>query len=145
MRQRLAAGLDVHGGVAVTLTVMRKLLGLSPGLMRRTAHVLLLALSVTTLGPALHGVHDTDCDPVVVVHDESQHHFAAAPRSDNGVTPGEHCVACHFHRTSRGPVSWVPTGLQALTSGNLLNHSAGRLVAAPAASPQPARAPPAIA
>ena len=124
---------------------MRKLLGLSPGLMRHTARLLLLALSVTTLGPALHGVHDTDCDPLVIVHDESQHHFTAASSSDNGGPPGEHCVACHFLRTSRGPVSWEPSGLHALTSGNLLYHSDGQLVAAPAASPQPARAPPAIA
>ena len=124
---------------------MHRLLGLSPGLVRHTARVLLLALSVTTLGPALHGAHDTDCDPVVVVHDESQHHFARASTGDSDVTPGEHCLACHFLRTSRGPVSWEPTGLHVLTSGNLLYHSDGQLVAAPTARPQPARAPPAIA
>src|SRR5262245_37341517 len=124
---------------------MHKLLGLSRGLMRHTARLLLLALSVTTLGPALHGVHDTDCDPLVVVHDESQHHFAAASGGDNDVARGEHCLACHFHRSSRGPVSWEPTGLNVLTSGHLLYHSDGQLVAAPTAQPQPARAPPAIA
>jgi hypothetical protein len=124
---------------------MQKQLGLPPELMRHTARLLLLVLSVTTLGPALHGVHDTDCDPVVVIHDESQHHFAAASSSDNEVAPGEHCLACHFLRTSRGPVSWEPNGLHTLASGNLLYHSDGQLVAAPTASPQPARAPPAFA
>ena len=121
---------------------MGKLLGMPLGLLRASARLLLLALSVTTLGPVLHGVHDADCDPIVVIHDESQHHFTAPTSDAGGTANGEHCVACHFLRTSRGPVSWEPSGLHALRSGNLLFQSDGHLVAAPSTSPQPSRAPP---
>ena len=121
---------------------MRKLLGLPTAVLRFTSRLLLVALSVTTLGPALHGVHDTDCEPVVVFHDASQHHFDAAPTPNEEPGAADHCVACHFLRTSRGPVSWEPSGLQPLTSGGLLHDADGRLVAPPSVSPQPARAPP---
>lgn len=121
---------------------MRNVLGLSSGVLRGSARLLLLALSVTMLGPVLHGVHDTDCDPLVVLHDARQHHFAAPTPNDDGTGSSEHCVACHFLRTSRGPASWELSGLQALLSGNLLFHSDGQLVAAPSTSHQPSRAPP---
>ena len=121
---------------------MRNVLGLSTGMLRATARLTLLALSVTTLGPVLHGVHDTDCDPLVVFHDESEHRFAAATPDDGGTGSGGHCVACHFLRTSRGPASWEPNGLQALQSGSLLLHSDGQILATPSTSPQPSRAPP---
>ena len=124
---------------------MRKVLGLTSGALRASARLLLLALSVTTLGPVLHGVHDTDCDPVVVLHDESQHRFAAPATGEDDATGGDHCVACHFLRTSRGPVSWEPSGLHTLRSGGLLFHSDGQIVAAPSTSPQPSRAPPSLA
>lgn len=120
---------------------MQRLLGVPVPALRLTSRLLLVALSVTTVGPALHGVHDTECDPLVVLHDASQHHFAAAPAADQPAG-GDHCVACHFLRTSRGPVSWEPSGLQVLTSSNLLHDSDGRLVAPLSVSPQPARAPP---
>lgn len=121
---------------------MQKLLGVPRGVLREAARVLLVALSVTTLGPALHGVHDTACDPIVVFHDASQHHFAAPSTDTTGPVGREHCVACHFLRTSRGPVSWEPCGLRTLSAGQLLFHSNGQPVAAPTGSPQPARAPP---
>ncbi len=121
---------------------MPKSLGLSSGLLRATAQLLLLALSVTTLGPVLHGVHDTACDPVLVLHDESQHHFQAASPDAHAGPAADHCVACHFVRASRGPVSWEPAGLLALASGDRLFHSDGQLAAAPSASPRAARAPP---
>ena len=121
---------------------MPKLLGVPTALLRFTSRLLLVTLSVTTVGPALHGVHDTDCDPVVVLHDASQHHFAAAPSAADESPGSDHCVACHFQRTSRGPISWEPSGLYALISGNLLHDSDGRLVTPPSVSPQPARAPP---
>lgn len=121
---------------------MQRLLGVPVPVLRLAARLLLVALTVTTVGPALHGVHDTDCDPVVVLHDESQHHFAAAPQAADHPAGGDHCVACHFLRTSRGPGSWEPSGLQILTSGNLLHDSDGRLDASRSVSPQPARAPP---
>ena len=123
---------------------MRRLLRLPSGLMRATAHVLLLALSVTTVGPALHEVHDEELQPVVVVHDESAHHFQAAPSTREPGT-SHHCVACHFVRSSYGPASWVSAGLVALATGTRLADAEGLLVAALFASPRPARAPPVLA
>jgi hypothetical protein len=115
-----------------------------PGLVRAAARLLLLALSVTTLGPVLHGIHDEELQPLVV-HDESRHHFQAASSQDSTTAESDHCVACHFVRTSRGPVSWELTGLHVFAPGKLLFHSDGELVAPPSASPTPARAPPTLA
>ena len=123
---------------------MHRVLGISASLLRISARGLLLALSVTTLGPMLHGVHEEDCEPAFVVHDERQHHFQAALPDDRGWPGGDHCVACHFARSSRGPVAWEPSGLSALSHGVLLYHSDGQLLAAPSAAPLPARAPPSL-
>jgi hypothetical protein len=123
---------------------MRRVLRLPSGLVRATAHVLLLALSVTTVGPALHEAHDEELQPVVVVHDESEHHFQAAPSTaDTGTS--HHCVACHFVRASYGPASWVAAGLVPLAAGVRLTQADGPFVAAAFASPRPARAPPVLA
>ena len=116
-------------------------LGLPQKIMRRTARLLLFALSVSTLGPMLHGAHDPDLSPLIIAHDETQHHYQAATAP--AARDGDHCVACHFVRSSRGPVSWELTGLRAFSPGQLLFHSDGELVAAPSALPLPARAPPA--
>lgn len=123
---------------------MRRQLGIPSWGVRVSARVLLLALSVTTLGPALHGVHDLDCDPIVVVHDESQHRFDGA-RGTASPFDGEHCVACHFHRSSRGAASWEATGVHPLQESGVLAHGDGAPLALLTASPRPARAPPAIA
>lgn len=117
------------------------MLGLSASLLRASARALLLTLSVSTFGPALHAVHDDDCARPLVAHDARQHHFQSAPAPSTLPHDG-HCVACHFARASRGPVSWEPTGLTVLADGVLLYHSDGRLVAAPVAVRVPARAPP---
>jgi hypothetical protein len=123
---------------------MPRLLGLPAGVLRATARVLLLALSVTTVGPALHGVHDDELQSVVVAHDESQHHFQAAPTAaDTG--SAHHCVACHFARASHGVASWVVAGLVALAPSGRLTDADGLLVAASFASRRPARAPPVLA
>jgi hypothetical protein len=119
-------------------------LGLSPWLLRVSARVLLVALTVSAIGPIGHGAHDDGCEPAFVFHDETQHHVQAAPTLDTQFA-GEHCVACHFARSSRGPVSWERSGLIALDNGVLLYHRDGDLRAAPSASPLPARAPPASA
>jgi hypothetical protein len=70
---------------------------------RRIAAGTLVVLTVgLSAGPALHAGdgHDADCDPVVVVHDESQHRFAARPEATP--FPSEaHCVVCHLFRVSR--------------------------------------------
>ena len=122
---------------------MRRLLGLPSGLVRAAARLLVVALSVTTVGPVMHELHDAELQSVVV-HDESQHHFQAAPTAPDA--PGtHHCVACHFVRTSHGAASWVAAGLAALAAGTRLVDSDGLLVAAAFASPRPARAPPVLA
>jgi hypothetical protein len=123
---------------------MRNLLGLPAWLLRAAARALLVALSVTALGPLAHEVHQDDCDIVAVAHDESQHPLRNAATPSSALS-GDHCVACHFARSSRGPVSWEPNGLTALDRGVLLYHSDGELRAAPSAAPLPARAPPAFA
>jgi hypothetical protein len=124
------------------LTEVSTLLGLSSTVIRATARVLVLTLSVTTLGPVLHGAHDEELQAPVGTHDESQHHLQAAHGPEQGPLEPEHCVACHFVRTSRGPISWEPAGLLALAPGDRLVHSDGRVSATPAAAPSPSRAPP---
>ena len=124
------------------MTEVRKLLGLSSTLIRATARVLVLTLSVTTLGPVLHGAHDEELQAPVGTHDESQHHLQAAHGPDQGPLESDHCVACHFVRTSRGPVSWEPAGVVALSPGLRLVHADGTLSATPAAAPSASRAPP---
>lgn len=121
---------------------MRTILGLPRVWLGGMARLLLLTLSVTTLGPVLHDEHDAERQSTVILHDESQHHLQAAEASDPRSPGAEHCVACHFVRTSRGPVSWEPAGLHALSSGNRLSHTDGRLPAASFESRRPARAPP---
>ena len=124
---------------------VRKLLGLPSTLIRATARILVLTLSVTTLGPVLHGSHDEELQAPVGTHDESQHHLQAAHGPDQGPLDTEHCVACHFIRTSRGPVSWEPLGVVAFAAGLRLIQVDGILSAAPVATPAPSRAPPALA
>src|SRR5688572_10950057 len=118
---------------------MRRQLGLAPAVLRAGARLLVLTLSVVALGPMLHGVHAEACDPAFVLHDEAEHHFQAAPADPTGFPGGEHCVACHFARSSRSPVSWVSTGLASLATGNLLLNRATHGVSGPSAAPLPAR------
>jgi hypothetical protein len=123
---------------------MRNLLGMPAWLLRASARVLLVALSVTALGPIAHDTHEDLCDPSFVVHDETQHHVQANQRSADP-SLSDHCVACHFARSSRGLASWQLTGLTAFAPGVLLFHSDGQLPTASFAAPLPARAPPALA
>ena len=87
---------------------MSPTLGLAAAVLRATARLLVFALSVTTLGPMLHGAHDAELAPVIIAHDHSLTHMQAA---DAAEVAGDHCVACHFVRSSRGPASWEVTGL----------------------------------
>jgi len=125
---------------------MRQVLGLSAATLRASAWLLVLAMTVSTLGPVLHGAHDShdaDAHDAFVAHDESAHYFASAAPQDSAPLESEHCVACHFARASRGAVAGELTGLTTFVAGNLLSYSDGQLVASPDASPTPARAPPA--
>jgi hypothetical protein len=112
--------------------------------LRASARLLVLALSLGALGPLLHGAHAEDCEPWFVVHDETAHHFQAVSPDAAPLAAGEHCVACHFARSSRGPGSWEPSGLTSFVSGNLLTHSDPHRVAILFAAPLPARAPPRV-
>ena len=123
---------------------MGTLLGLPAWLHRAAARAMLLTLSVAALGPIIHGAHQEDCGPGFVLHDEHQHPLTSPMGADRQSPADDHCVACHFARSSRGPVAWEPSGLIALASGVLLYHSDGQLVAAPSAVPLPARAPPRV-
>ena len=120
---------------------MRTVLGLPAGVMRLTARLVLLALCVTTVGPVLHEAHDAELRGAVVPHDPTEHGIEAAAQ-DPSPLDGDHCVACHFVRTSRGPVSWEFAGLHTLDVGGRSIDSAEALVAAIFAAPRPARAPP---
>ena len=121
---------------------MRKLLGLRRGLLRASARLLVLALSVGALGPVLHGVHADDCEPAFVVHDEASHHFQSAVPNSTPFPAGEHCVACHFARSSRGPASWELTGITTFVSTKRLAYSGSHFVAVLLAATLPPRAPP---
>jgi hypothetical protein len=109
---------------------------------RRVARLLVLVMSVTSLGPLLHEVHVEDCDPVFVFHDPSQHRFTTVALDPEDPVEGNHCVACHFARSSRGPVSWEPLGLQPIRIGTLLVHADGAASHTTGSGPLPARAPP---
>jgi hypothetical protein len=123
---------------------MRTRLKMPVPLLRVAARLLLVTLSVTALGPLAHDMHEDDCDPAFVLHDEAQHQARAHVPAQDALTP-DHCVACHFARASRGPVSWERARFVALDRGVLLYHSDGQLMAAPSAAPTPARAPPVLA
>ena len=120
---------------------MRCVLSIPAGVHRLAARVVLLALSVTTVGPVLHDVHDAELRAAVVPHDASHHHIAA-PAADSSPLDADHCVACHFVRTSRGPVSWEFAGLHTLDAQGRCFESPAVFLAALLAAPRPARAPP---
>lgn len=128
--------------MTITLTEVIQLQGLPTSVRRATARLLLVALSLTTAGPILHGVHEEDCEPAFVFHDESDHHLQAAGGDADSSSATDHCVACHFARSSRGAAAWELTGLVALTPGALLTYDDRQLVIDRASLPLPARAPP---
>lgn len=107
------------------------------------ARALVVLMTALSIAPLVHAgdTHDTDCEPVVVVHDESQHRFAAWPQA----TPfpsEEHCVLCHLFRISR--VSQDAAAVDACDPATLelgVPRDDYRVSAA-AIVPLPARAPP---
>lgn len=123
---------------------MRCVLGLREDVVRHAARLLLLALSVAALGPVVHGVHEDSCDPFVLVHDARHHHVQSAQPLDEDAAGTEHCVACHFARSSRGLASWERTGRVPLDGGPLIPEASGPLAPAPSSAPLPARAPPSL-
>jgi hypothetical protein len=120
---------------------MQTVLGVPARVMRAAARVVLVTVTITTVGPVFHEVHDAELRADVIPHDESQHYFQA-DKARGGSLDGDHCVACHFVRSSRGPVSWEPAGLDPLAAAARLFHTDATLSASTFAAPQPARAPP---
>jgi hypothetical protein len=107
------------------------------------SQALILLTAWLSVAPVLHGGgHDPDCDPAVLVHDESQHRLTSA--STGASSPADHCVACHLFRSSRHAGSWryVPLGLDGRSLDSQLDTAA---VTTRTALPLPARAPPALA
>ena len=112
------------------------------------ARALIVVMAGVSLAPVLHAGtgHDTDGDPVMVVHDASQHRFSRTPADDGTLPADDHCVLCHLTRGSRGSAesthSWAASAPEASGKARVAVHVR---VAGPAAGPCPARAPPALA
>jgi hypothetical protein len=121
---------------------MHSVLRLTNKLVRPTARLLIVALTMTTAAPLLHGGHDADCD-VFVWHDASQHRFTTAPLSGDDSSE-QHCIACHLQRAPRGPVAWEVSGVVALERGSVLLLVGRNLTSQPGHTPVPARAPPSL-
>ncbi len=117
----------------------------APRLARPIARALVVALSVTTLGPILHGLHAEACEPPLVLHDASQHRFSSVPANPIEPATPDHCVACHLQRTSHNP-ELLNSPAQPVLKASGIRRPVDQVFAAdPASLPLPARAPPAIA
>ena len=105
---------------------------------------LVALMTLVSFGPALHeGTgHDTDCEPLFVLHDAAQHRIAAEPTRDTAPSDA-HCVACHLFRNSRGSQTSETLSAHAIESTLLAGHAARWFVGDGAALPLLARAPPA--
>ena len=78
---------------------MRKVLGLPAWLLRVSARGLLVALSVSALGAVAPEIHEDDCEPVVVLHDEGGHRgYGESPpfelRANSTLPASRRHVAC---------------------------------------------------
>ena len=104
------------------------------------AHALIVLTAWLSLVPVLHG-DDQACNPAIILHDSTQHQITAAGSDANTPTGGDHCLACHLFRSSRGAVAWkfIP---QALQDYSLVVSVAGPHLLTRTAVPVPARAPP---
>jgi hypothetical protein len=114
-------------------------------LRRLTASTLVVLTAGLSLGPMLHAGdgHDAECDPLVVVHDPSQHAFGSRDVADTETLPShDHCVTCHLFRISR--LSPETSAVHASESVRALAPPENNfLLSAPVSIPLPARAPPA--
>jgi hypothetical protein len=106
----------------------------------RVSQALIVLTAWLSLVPVLHG-DDWACNPPIVVHDSSQHQITAARSEANTPAGGDHCLACHLFRNSRGAVAWkfIPQGLH---DSSLVVTVAGPHLVTRTAVPVPARAPP---
>jgi hypothetical protein len=77
--------------------------------LRHSRNLALFALLVITgsvpvsISALLHEGGDDDCQPVLVLHDESAHRIGAS----RGSTPAEsqHCVVCHWLQSAQTPAT----------------------------------------
>jgi hypothetical protein len=108
------------------------------------SHALVALMVLVSLGPALHTAwaHDADCDPVVVVHDASQHRISGAADAASSV-PSDHCVACHLFRSVRIAGEWRFVQQRPDTAHHV-HHAERDLVPSRPSTPLPARAPPVL-
>jgi hypothetical protein len=116
-----------------------------PRLWRVVLSQALVALTAwISLAPALHAAgDDPDCNPVIVLHDSSQHRLTNGSGGVDASPSADHCLACHLFRSSRNTVTWkfVPQGLDDCT---LIVAVARHIISTRAALPLPARAPPSL-
>ena len=121
------------------------ILGLPSRVIRAAARLLVLSIAVSSTGLLLHGdaPHDSDCDPLVIVHDASQHRVTADAPSSTDHT-GEHCAACHFARAFRSP-QLAASGVPALSAGPRLAAASIRAPRLQLVPRLPVRAPPSLA
>jgi hypothetical protein len=106
----------------------------------------LVALQLgVSLGPVLHeGVgHDTDCEPILVLHDAGQHRIGAARASTDALPQGDHCVVCHLFRGSRSSDSSSGVVQRDIETSLVACTDTAAALTPSIAVPLPARAPPA--
>jgi hypothetical protein len=127
---------DVSLSVAVQVTM--------PMQSRRWIAGVLVALTVAVaLEPLVHSDAGHDPHFAIEFHDASQHRFTAPPPDANPLHGSEHCVVCHLFRHSRGSDSRIITADLQPRVVAVSGADDDRRLAAGAAVPLPARAPPA--
>ncbi len=120
-------------------------LGVPDRLRPLIASALVALLVGVSLGPVVHeGVgHDTDCDPILVLHDAGQHRIGAAPATGDTLPQTDHCVVCHLFRSSRSSDSSSGVVQRDVETSLVARTDTAAAVTPPSAVPLPARAPPA--
>lgn len=107
------------------------------------SRLMVVVMAVVSLGPLVHHDpgHDPDCDPLLILHDESQHRFTSASAAGTP-SPADHCAVCHWGRSFRGPVRWTSLSAPHPDARLAVDHAVDRAPAAPPLPLVPARAPP---
>lgn len=118
--------------------------GLPAWLVRATVRLMVVALVTSSAAPLAHTFdrHELDgYEPMLVVHDASQHRIAADPHT---IENADHCAACHLARAFSSSGLEV-TAAPALSVGVHLTHASACVPIAQLDLRVPARAPPACA
>jgi hypothetical protein len=103
-------------------------------------------LALLVLGGAFDWGHaggdDPDCNPVLVHHDHTAHHVAAAPATDTSVP--EHCIICHSLRLLHTGLTATAAGVVTDTSEAGVTGVAVLALGATAVDGRTSRGPPAL-